>query len=392
MIARSARTRVQQLLTRHPAVGLLGPRQAGKTTLALELGRELPSLYLDLEAPSDRAKLQETELYLATHDDKLVILDEIQRMPGLFQTLRAVIDAGRRSGRRTGRFLVLGSASLDLLQQTAESLAGRIVYAELGPLSALEVLDHGERPLERLWSRGGFPESFLADDEPSSLEWREAFIRTYLERDVPQLGPRIPAETLRRFFTMLAHSQGGRLNAAALAAGLGVSGQTVARYLDLLVDLLLARRLPPWHSNSGKRLVRSPKVYLRDSGLLHSLLNLRDLEALLGHPIAGPSWEGFVIESLLAEAPSGCEASYYRSSAGAEIDLVLSLAPGRLWAIEIKRSLRPAVARGFHHACAELRPEHRFVVYPGSERFPLGPDLLAISLSDLAQALRAGTL
>lgn len=388
MLERDITELVTGMLSRHAAVGLLGPRQAGKTTLALEIAATRPSLYLDLEAPSDRAKLDEAELYLAAHEDVLVILDEIQRVPGLFQVLRGVIDAGRRRGRGTGRFLVLGSASLDMLQQSAESLAGRIVYAELGPFAALEVA--GETgALDRLWLRGGFPRSFLAEDERTSFEWRQGFLRTYLERDIPQLGPRIPAETLRRFWTMLAHVQGGPLNAARLASSLGVSGQTVARYLDLLTDLLLVRKLIPWSSNVGKRLIRSPKVYVRDSGIVHALLGLRDREALLGHPVAGPSWEGFVIDNLIAAAPAGTGAGFYRTAGGAEIDLVLAFAPDQLWAIEIKRSLSPRPDRGFHSACADLAPTARFVVYPGHERFPLGEGVWASGLADLAREIRS---
>jgi hypothetical protein len=385
MIPRRLRARIEQMLARHPAVGLLGPRQAGKTTLALEIAAGRPSVYLDLEAAPDRAKLSDPELFLAAHEDKLVVLDEIHRMPGIFQAMRGVIDVGRRRGRRVGRFLVLGSASIELLRQSGESLAGRIAYAELGPFDALEVK---ERARERLWLRGGFPGSFLAGDETASLEWRQAFIRTYLERDVPLLGPRIPAETLRRLWTMLAHLQGSTLNSARLAASLGISGQTVARYLDLLVDLLLVRRLPPWTpGNPGKRLVRSPKVYVRDSGIAHALLGIRERDDLLGHPVAGASWEGWVIENLIAAAPDGTQAAFYRTASGAEIDLVLALNPRRLWAIEVKRSLAPRVERGFQQASEDLEVETRFVVYPGSERFPLGREARAIGLGSLMAEL-----
>ncbi|MBI2295915.1 MAG: ATP-binding protein [Betaproteobacteria bacterium] len=373
------------MLRRHAAVGLLGPRQAGKTTLALEIAAGRSNVYLDLESESDRAKLADAGHYLGRHEDRLVILDEIQRAPGLFQTLRGLIDAGRRRGRRTGRFLILGSASLDLLQQSAESLAGRIAYVELAPFDALEVRG-GRR--ERLWLRGGFPDSFLARTDAASLEWRQAFIRTYLERDVPQLGPRIPAETLRRFWTMLAHAQGGTLNAARLASGLGISGQSVVRYLDLLADLLLVRRLAPWTANVGKRLVRSPKVYVRDSGIAHALLGIGDLDTLLGHPVAGPSWEGFAIENLVAAAPPGTQAGFYRTAGGAEADLVLALAPARLWAIEIKRSLAPKPERGFREACADLGARKRLIVYPGEERFSVGPGMEAIGLTELMHELR----
>ncbi len=386
MITRRRRTLLNQRLDQYPAVALLGPRQVGKTTLALAIAEDRPSIYLDLESDADRAKLAEPELYLADHEDKLVILDEVHRRPGLFQNLRGLIDRGRRRGRRTGRFLLLGSASLDLLQQSGETLAGRISYVELDPVDALEI-DSGN--LDALWLRGGFPDSLLAADDGASLRWRQDFIRSYLERDIPQLGPRIPAETLRRFWTMLAHHQGGLLNAAQFAQGLGVDGKTVARYLNLLVDLLLVRRLPSWHRNIGKRLVKAPKVYVRDSGIVHALLGLRDKETLLGHPVVGSSWEGFVIETLLAAAPLETEASFYRTAAGAEIDLVLGLPGSRLWAVEIKRSLAPKLERGFHHACADLQPERSFVVYAGAERFPVGESTEAISLTDLGGILLA---
>jgi hypothetical protein len=386
MITRRRRTLLNQRLDQYPAVALLGPRQVGKTTLALAIAEDRPSIYLDLESDADRAKLAEPELYLADHEDKLVILDEVHRRPGLFQNLRGLIDRGRRHGRRTGRFLLLGSAPLDLLQQSGETLAGRISYVELDPVDALEI-DSGN--LDALWLRGGFPDSLLAADDGASLRWRQDFIRSYLERDIPQLGPRIPAETLRRFWTMLAHHQGGLLNAAQFAQGLGVDGKTVARYLDLLVDLLLVRRLPSWHRNIGKRLVKAPKVYVRDSGIVHALLGLRDKETLLGHPVVGSSWEGFVIETLLAAAPLETEASFYRTAAGAEIDLVLGLPGSRLWAVEIKRSLAPKLERGFHHACADLQPERSFVVYAGAERFPVGESTEAISVTDLGGILLA---
>jgi predicted AAA+ superfamily ATPase len=374
-------------LAEAPAVALLGPRQAGKTTLALEVAKARPAVYLDLESEADRAKLSEPELYLPQHEDKLVILDEIQRTPQLFRSLRGLIDAGRRRGRGKGRFLVLGSASIDLLKQSSESLAGRIRYLELAPLDAGEA---GSKRLHTLWLRGGFPESLLAASDAASLRWRTDFIRTYLERDIPQLGPRIPAETLRRLWTMLAHQQGGQLNAATLARALAVDGKTVASYLDLLVDLLLVRRLSPWHGNVRKRLVKSPRVYVRDSGLVHALLGIADREALLAHPVAGGSWEGLAIESLITAAPGGTEAYFFRTAAGAEIDLLLKL-PGhrRPWAIEIKRGLAPKIERGFHLACEAARPERRLVVYGGTERFPLAEEVEAISLIDLCEELSA---
>ena len=387
MIARRLATELHSALAESPAVALLGPRQVGKTTLALEVAQTRPAVYLDLESEADRAKLAEPELYLAERADKLVILDEIQRTPQLFQSLRGLIDAGRRSGQGTGRFLVLGSASMDLLRQSSESLAGRIRYLELAPLDAAEV---GREQLDALWLRGGFPQSLLAASDAASLRWRVDFIRTYLERDIPQFGPRIPAQTLRRLWTMLAHQQGGLLNAAALARALAVDGKTIASYLDLLVDLLLVRRLPPWHGNVRKRLVKAPKVYVRDSGLVHALLGIGDREALLAHPVAGGSWEGMAIESLIAAAPRGTEAYFFRTSAGAEIDLLLQL-PGQAapWAIEFKRSLAPKIERGFHAACETVAPERRWVVYGGTERFSIAAGVEAIALDDLCAELAA---
>jgi predicted AAA+ superfamily ATPase len=385
MILRRILPTLNEALAEASAVALLGPRQAGKTTLALEVAKGRPAVYLDLESEADRAKLAEPELYLPQHEDKLVILDEIQRTPQLFRSLRGLIDAGRRRRRGKGRFLVLGSASMDLLKQSSESLAGRIRYLELGPLDAGEA---GRERLDALWLRGGFPESLLAGSDAASLRWRADFIRTYLERDIPQLGPRIPAETLRRLWTMLAHQQGGLLNAAALARALAVDGKTVAAYLDLLVDLLLVRRLPPWHGNVRKRLVKAPKVYVRDSGLAHALLGIGEREALLAHPVAGGTWEGLAIESLIAAAPGGTEAYFFRTSAGAEIDLLLK-PPGRRkpWAIEVKRGLAPKLERGFQLACESVRPERRLVVYGGEERFPLAEDVETISLVDLCEEL-----
>lgn len=386
MLPRRLGARLNHLLTHSPAVVLLGPRQVGKTTLALEIGEKRPSVYLDLEDNTDRVKLSDPVRYFADHERDLVILDEVHRLPELFQCLRGVIDRGRRRGKPNGQFLLLGSAAIDLLKQSGESLAGRISYLELGPFDPLEV---ASAKLETLWVRGGFPRSFLADSDELSLAWRRDFIRTYLERDIPQFGSRIPAETLRRFWTMLAHNQSQLLNAASLAGGLGVDGKTVASYLDLLVDLLLVRRLPAWHRNVGKRLVKSPKVYVRDSGLAHALLGIRDKESLLGHPVVGPTWESFVIETLIATAPDGTEAHFYRTATGHEIDLVLTLPGGKLWAIEIKRSSAPGVERGFHLACADLKPDKRFVVYSGTERFPLNADTDAIGLGDLGRALQA---
>lgn len=368
-------SQVEEALEEQAGVVLLGPRQVGKTTLALDIAEARDAVYLDMERSADRQVLEEPELYLDEQAGRLVIIDEVQLRPDLFGALRGQIDRRRRAGHRTGQFLLLGSASNDLLRQSAESLAGRVSYQELTPFLISEVGQGSQ-----LWLRGGFPESFLARSDQASLRWREDFIRTYLERDIPAFGLRIPAETLRRFWTMLAHDQGGLLNAAKLAANLGVSGQSVARYLDLLVDLMLVRRLPPWHANGGKRLVKSPKVYIRDPGLAHALLGIGTQEALLGHPVVGGSWEGFCIENLIAAAPRGTEASFYRSSAGAEIDLLLKLPGGTLWALEVKRTTRPKVTRGFHIAADDLAVDERILVYAGEREVPGQGGLRAMPL------------
>ena len=386
MLIRKTQEQVLQALSRQASVALIGPRQVGKTTLALEVGKQQNALYLDLESVEDRDKLSNPAPFLSAYEDRLVILDEIHRVPDLFLTLRGLIDQGRRRGQRTGRFLLLGSASLDLMQQSGESLAGRISYIDMTPLSALEVPGDA---LDTLWVRGGFPDSFLATDDVHSLDWRKDLLRTYLERDVPMFGSRIPAETLRRFWTMLAHNQGALHNASRLAAGLEVSSQTISRYTDLLVDLLLVRRLQPYHTNSGKRLVKSPKIYIRDSGLLHALLNIPDRDSLLGHPVVGTSWEGFVIENLINAAPAFTVPGFYRTSGGAEIDLLLELPGGERWAIEIKRSRAAKPARGFYEACEDLKPARRFVVHGGVDRFPVSSDVEAVGVREMAEVLSA---
>lgn len=373
MKTRFAEHELAQLLAQFPAVALLGPRQAGKTTLALaEQSRRGNALYLDLELPSAQRQLDDPEAFLLAQRNRLVILDEVQRMPELFAVLRGIVDIRRRAGESAGQFLLLGSASGALLKQSSESLAGRIAYLELTPFQAREVLpvDAAAADLDRLWVRGGFPLAYLAMDDRHSLAWRDAFIATYLERDIPALGPRIPATTLRRLWTMLAHHQGGLLNQAQLGASLAVNGQTVARYIDLLCDLMLVRRLYAWHGNVGKRLVRAPKVYVRDSGIVHALLGLDSFESLLAHPVAGASWEGFVVEQLLAAAPNA-EASFYRTAHGAEADLVLRFPSGATWVAEIKRSSAPTLSKGFHLAAADVRATRKLLVAPVDAPYPI---------------------
>ncbi len=388
MIRRIAQEEIVQLLSEFPAVGVLGPRQIGKTTLAEEIATAISPepVYLDLESPADLAKLNDAEAYFELHKGKLIILDEIQRVPELFAVLRGVIDRRRRQGLKTAQFLILGSASLDLLKQSSESLAGRIAYKELTGLTvpeAVTTIDTG-----KLWLRGGFPDSFLAKDDVASLRWRNNFITTYLERDIPQFGQRIPAVTLRRLWTMLAHNQGGQLNTAQLSASLGITLPTVKKYIDLLEDLFLVRSLRPWSGNVGKRLVKTPKVYIRDSGLTHALLNISSYEDLMGHPVAGASWESFVIENLVSSLPAGVTAWFYRTAAGAEIDLVIEKNIKEIYAIEIKRSVAPVVSKGFHLGAEDIKASKKFVVYPGKERFPLSDNTTVISLADLMDELK----
>jgi uncharacterized protein len=415
MYLRQVQNELRQYLAEFPAVAILGPRQVGKTTLAHQVADSMSSqmvdasrqntLYLDLENPTDLAQLSDPVAFFAAHADRLVVLDEVQRVPGLFAVLRGVIDQRRRAGARAGQFLLLGSASMELLAQSSESLAGRLAYVELAPMVLTEVVNEvtstekatqaaQEKPelaadvSGALWLRGGFPDSFLARSDAASLRWRQQFITTYLERDIPLLGPRIPAQTLRSLWTMLAYEQAQVLNAARLAASLGVSGQTIGRYLDLLCDLLLVRRLQPWAKQSSKRLVKAPKVYVRDSGLVHALLSLGDTRALLGHPVVGGSWEGWVIENLLACVPQGTQASYYRTAVGAEIDLVLELPGGALWAIEIKRSSAPTVSRGYHIACDDIAATRRCVVSSAAARFPMAGGIEHLPLLDAMRELR----
>lgn len=387
MIKRRLEWKINEMLSRSASVAVLGPRQIGKTTLALDISETTPSVYLDLE---DRLDLQRISDITAFHDenrDKLIIMDEVQRMPEVFTSLRGIIDKERRRGNRNGQFLFLGSASIDLLQQSGESLAGRIAYAELFGIDALEFGADTSEKMNQLWLRGGFPESLLAANDKNSIAWRLDFIKTYLERDIPMLGPRIPAETLDRFWTMLAHLQGGIFNASGIARSLDVSVPTVGKYLDLMADLLLVRRLQPWARNVGKRLVKSPKVYVRDSGILHALLNLPAYNNLLGHPVVGGSWEGFVIENLLAASPEHVRPYFYRTSNGAEIDLILEFAGDTTWAIEIKRNTVPTLSKGFYIACEDIKPAKKFVVFDGTVPFRMSGDVTAIPLRDLMKEL-----
>ena len=389
MISRQFTATVLQKLQYMPAVVLLGPRQVGKTTLARTIAKDWQAgaVYLDLERPADRLRLEDADSYLRAQGGKLVILDEIHRLPGIFEILRGIIDDHRQAGLRAGQFLLLGSAALDLMRQSSETLAGRVAYLDMAPITTLDASVAGiDDPT--LWLRGGFPDSLLASNDRHSIDWRLDFIRSYLERDVPMFAPRLPAETIGRLWSMLAHQQGAMLNQSRLASALGIANPTIDRYIDLLVDLQLVRRLRPWSGNIGKRLIKSPKVYLRDSGLLHGLLQLETLNDLLGHPVCGMSFEGYCIENLIQSFGQRHTAYFYRSHAGAEIDLVLEQGGQPKIAIEIKRSMAPSPDKGFALACDDLQIKERYVVYPGSEEIPLRHGAQTISLRALAERLR----
>ena len=372
-------------LAQYPAVALLGPRQVGKTTLARTLAaRYEGALMLDLERASDRAALAQPELFFAAHRDRLLVLDEVQLMPGLFAALRPEIDADRRPGR----FMLLGSASGELLRQSGEALTGRVSFLELTPLLASElgVTELGE--LQSLWLRGGFPLSALARSDEASFVWRQDLIRSFLQRDLPDMGVRVAAETLRRFWQMLAHLQGQMFNASQLGQSLGGASHTTAtRYLDVLVDTMMVRRLPPHLPNGGKRLVKSPKVYLRDSGVLHALLGLATVKDLQGHPVAGASWEGFVVEQVAAQLPPDAHLSFYRTAAGTEIDLVIEHRARKI-GVEIKFSSAPKPTKGFWHALQDLSLDRAYVIAPVPRRYPLAGGVEVLPLSEVATLLR----
>ena len=382
MLQRKLLDEARRQLAWQPALVLLGPRQVGKTTLARELAATMPdALFLDLEREADRARLSDPEAFLSRQRGRLVVLDEVQAMPDIFAALRPEIDAARRPGR----FLLLGSASGRLLRQSAESLAGRVAYIELPPFLAGEVVGSAEGSVDdrarvsSLWLRGGFPRSYLAPSDAESLAWRADFVQTFLARDLPQLGVTIPAETLRRFWRMCAHLQGQLFNASQLGAALGgVAHTTVARHLDLLVDALMLRRLEPYLANVGKRLVKSPKVYVRDSGLLHALLGIASLDDLAGHPMAGHSWEGFVIEQIIAALPPLATVGFYRTAVGAELDLVVEHGGQRI-GYEIKLSSAPKPSRGFWNACEDLGVTRAYLVAPVNEPYPLTATIEVVS-------------
>ncbi|MDR7129281.1 putative AAA+ superfamily ATPase [Algoriphagus sp. 4150] len=385
MITRALEGKLIESLRDMPVVVILGPRQVGKTTLALDLAKtalDKPIHYLDLELTSDLAKLDDAESYLRRFENQLLVIDEVQRKPELFPVIRALADLRKRNGERAGHFLLLGSASRDLLQQSSESLAGRIRYLELNPFSVneLNLNDPLGFNLEKLWFRGGFPDSYLAESEIQSQNWRRDFISTYVEKDIPLFGPQVPATRMKRFWSMLSHYHGQQAVLSEIAKSLEVSHTTARNYLDILQDFFMVRQVHPWSGNTKKRLVKTPKVYIRDTGLLHSLLNISSFDQLLGHPAVGASWEGFVIENILNQLPAHWKASYYRSSNQAEIDLVLEFGSTEVWGIEIKKSSAPTVRSGFHRACEDIAATAKYVVYSGVDRFPMRGDIEVVGL------------
>lgn len=386
MLKRWITNRLQKYIASAPAVVLLGVRQVGKTTLAKALCKGELAVYLDLESPEDLLKLSDPVTFFTQHNDKLIILDEIQRMPQLFTVLRGIIDKNRELGRHSGQFLLLGSASMEWLRQSSESLAGRISYLEMSGFNGLEI-EENKQNLRRLWLRGGFPNSYLASDDDLSMDWLENLVRTYLERDVPQMGFRVPANRLRQLWTMLAHLQGETINYSKLATNLEIDGKTVRHYIDILVDLLLVRELQPWHSNVKKRLVKSPRYYVRDSGILHRLLGIDCHEGLLSNPVLGKSWEGFVIENIHSVLPHRAKTYFYRTASGAEIDLIIQLSSIQRWAVEIKYGSAPKINRHFGENCAMIDATHKYVIYGGDDEFSIGNGVVMISLVKFLQKL-----
>lgn len=376
------------MIAQVPAVALLGARQVGKTTLAKSIAKDIDSIYLDLEAPEDLLKLSDPTSFLSAHADKLIVLDEIQRSPELFPVLRGLIDKNRERGRRAGQFLLLGSASIDLMRQSSESLAGRISYIEMGGLNVTEI-NGSQQDRQNLWQRGGFPDSYLATDDGLAMDWLENLVRAYLERDIPQMGFRVPAARLRRLWTMLAHLQGETVNYSKLASNLEVDAKTVNNYIDVLTGLLLVRRLEPWHANIKKRLVKSPRYYIRDSGILHRLLGVNSYDALLSNPVLGKSWEGFVVENIHSILPSRAETYFYRTAAGAEIDLVIKMPSSEIWAIEIKHGVAPKIGKHYSQTCDDVGASHKYILYGGEDEFPVGNHIKIISLPGLMERLQS---
>lgn len=369
-----------------PAVVLLGARQVGKTTLAKKLSARMPSIYLDLESPQDVVTLTDPEKFFHENADRLIILDEIHRAPNLFGILRGVIDHNRQLGKEGKMFLLLGSASMNLQRQSSESLAGRISYLDM---AGLNIIEAGQENTRQLWLRGTFPNNYLAKNERLSMRRIENLIRTYLERDIPQMGFTVPATRLRQLWTMLAHCQGETINFSNFANNLEVDNKTIKFYIDILVDLLLVRRVQPWYANVKKRLVKSSRYYVRDSGILHRLLGIGNYSELLTHPILGKSWEGFVVENIHSVLPHLAETYFYRTAAGAEIDLIIKMPNAEVWGIEIKYGLAPKLGKHFRQTFNDAGATHKYVVYGGSDEYPIGDDVRMISLPKLMEKLIA---
>lgn len=391
MYSRQLQKHLRDALENMPVVALLGPRQVGKTTLALQVTEwlEKPTLYLDMESDADFNKLSDPEAFLKRHDQTLLIIDEVQRKPDLFRVLRGIVDERKRQGEKNGHFLLLGSASRDLLQQSSESLAGRIRYLELSPLSVKEMLNNegNAQNLEKMWLRGGFPDSYLAGNDEESWRWRNDFIATYMERDLPMMGVGIAPATLKRFWRMLAHYHGNVVNLSELGRSLELSHTTIRHHLDVLTDFYMLRQVQPFASNLKKRLVKAPKVYLRDSGILHNLLGISNLDALLSHPGLGASWEGFAMESILNQLDSRWSYSFYRTATQVELDLVLQTPDGEIWAVEIKRASAPKLSRGFFEACKDVKATRKWVVNAYPDRYPLQDGVEVLGLAEFISLL-----
>ncbi len=389
MLKRYITDSVYKSIAQMPAVAVLGARQVGKTTLAKTFMRDGNAVYVDLENPRDLLRLNDPLAFFTEHVNTLIILDEIQRMPDLFMTLRGVIDNNRMNGRKVGQFLLLGSASMDLMRQSSESLAGRVRYVYMGGLNVLEI-GTSRLDMNRLLLRGGFPESYLAGDDNAAMDWVHDLISTYLERDIPQMGFTVPADRLRRLWTMLAHLQGETVNLSTLATNLEVQRATVNHYLDILTDLLLVRKLQPYGANVKKRLVKSPRYYIRDTGIQHCLLGIENHDALLSNPILGKSWEAFVIENIHSVLPKRTETYFYRTQAGAEIDLIIKFPSGDIWAIEIKYGQSPKISKHFHTTCQDIKATQKYIIYGGKETFPLKHGVVMIGIKAFMEKLSGG--
>jgi predicted AAA+ superfamily ATPase len=392
MVIRGIQTNLEKALLTMPVVALLGPRQVGKTTLALQVAEQIKkkATYLDLESDADFNKLSDTEAYLKRFEGELLIIDEVHRMPELFRILRGIVDERKRNGEKAGQFLLLGSASRELLQKTSETLAGRIRYLEMSPFETCELSVHlkDQYSVESHWLRGGFPDSFLAESDAESMQWRTDFIATYMERDLPLMGVGIAPQHLKRFWKMLAHYHGNQINYSELGRSLELSHTTVKHYLDTMTDFYMVRQLQPYLANVKKRLVKAPKVYLRDSGILHGLLNIPNLDMLFSYPSMGASWEGFVIENILSRIDNRWEFYYYRTATQVEIDLVLITPNKEIWAIEVKRNSAPKPGRGFTEACVDIQATHKWIVNSSNDRYPLTNNVEVIGLLEFLNLLK----